>query len=176
MIMNHIQCMYLPSNSCYCIPGDIKHTSRVHCPVLGCMLTRHIICFFLAVCVHPMLGTYSVAVACCIAYTALNLGGCTPRVHYYNHVYTCKPYSIGCHTGVWGAVLGGTGSRAPQGKHLTCMHPTSTSCTVVLCKQVRLLIHPPSRPSSLHPLIRGALVQGLPGGVLNFGDPIRASK
>lgn len=105
MIMNHIQCMYLPSNSCYCIPGDIKHTSRVHCPVLGCMLTRHIICFFLAVCVHPMLGTYSVAVACCIAYTALNLGaaplGFTTIIMYIHVSHTALAAILECGVLFW---------------------------------------------------------------------------
>lgn len=53
------------------------------------MLTGHIICCFLAVCVHPMLGTYSVAVACCIAYTALKFGaaplGFTTYYMYISH-------------------------------------------------------------------------------------------
>ena len=53
-------------------------------------------------------------------------------------------------------------------------HPLFLEGFVV--KQVRLLIHPPSLPSGLHFLIQGVMVQGLQGGVLKFGTPIKGFK
>jgi len=112
------------------------------------MLTGLIICCFLAVCVHPMLGTYSVAVACCMAYTALNLGaaplGFTTYYMYISHAALAA--ILECGVLFW--VAQGPAHLKAIILQCTCMHPTGASYTV-FCRcfllQTSKAAHPPSQ-------------------------------
>ena len=60
--------------------GRCKRTNRVcRVEVVGRALTGHVVCCYLAMHMHPTLawniGTYSIAVACCMAYTPSHLSG-----------------------------------------------------------------------------------------------------